>query len=263
MFRMLSLAAIVVLSAAHCFANNSYFIPGDAFFYFEVDQAEWKALQKGEFTVADYDRPEEMGFTFCGYAGFKKLDLSALTPEHRDRLIKAIALMKESYPTKIVEIDHGKAEFLLSPSGIEKKETNKIRVFVYNASHDFLRNRIALKYNESWAETGVKMGFDRDHFRFDFFVPTPQGMAESWRNGSTVEAFNPILPASSKDSLTTPMKIKSSEVAFLICPPVALTALCFPPRDAELKCYVVSEDKTLTLVNDRGKSRKFIWVESK
>lgn len=261
--RILFVAGICLLPATPCSANNSYFIPGDAFFYFEIDQSEWKALTSGELTIVDYDRPEGMSFTLCGYAGYKKLDLSGLSGQFRARLIKAIASMKEKYPTKIVEIDHGEPKLFGAPSGIEKKETNKIRIFVYNRSHDFSQLRIALKYNESWADTAVRLGHKRDDFRYDFFVPTPEGIAESWRMGSAVSPLEVQLPDSEKGFVTVPMKIDSSKVTVLICPPVALKTLCFPPRDSKLECLAVSHDGTWKLVNNTSKASRFVWLQSK
>lgn len=261
--RMLFVTGICFVLATPCAANNSYFIPGDAFFYFEIDQVEWKSLKSGELTVVDYDRPEEMGVTLCGYAGYQKLDLSSLSNQFRGRLIKAIASMKEKYPTRIVEIDHGEPGFFGAPSGIEKKETNKIRVFVYNSSQEFSQHRIALKYNESWAETGVRLGLKRDHFRYDFFVPTPEGITESWRMGSAVSPLKVQLPASDQGYVTAPMKIDSSEVTILICPPVELTTLCFPPRDTKVECFAVSDDGTHRLVNNRTNASKPVWVQAR
>ena len=168
-----------------------------------------------------------MSFTLCGYSGYKRLDISNLSVQFREQLIKAITSVKEKYPTRIVEIDHGEPTLFGAPSGIEKKETNKIRVFVYNKSYDFSQLRIALKYNESWAETATRMGFERDHFRYDFFVPTPQGIAESWRMGSAVSPLKVQLPDTDRGYVTGPIKIDSSEITVLICPPVALTTLVF------------------------------------
>ena len=263
MSRMLFVAASCFLFATPCSGNNSYFIPGDAFFYFEIDQSEWKALQSGDLKILDYDRPEEMEFAFCGYAGYKKLELSNLSNKFRGQLIEAIAAMKKKYPTRIVEIDHGEAGLQIGKSGIERKETNKLRIFLYNSSFDYSKLRIGLKYNESWADTAVRRGFERNHFRYDFFVPTPEGIAESWRMGSAVSPLKVQLPDADQNKLTSPMKIEPSEVTFLICPPVSLTALCFPPRDSKLECFAVSENGRKTLVNDASKARKSIWVEAK
>ncbi|HBE66760.1 MAG TPA: hypothetical protein DDW52_01295 [Planctomycetaceae bacterium] len=261
--RVLIVAVSWLLLATPCSGNNSYFIPGDAFFYCEIDQSEWKALKSGELSVLDYDRPEELSLAFCGYAGYKRLDVSNLSKSFRGRLIKAIAVVKEKYPTKMVEIDHGTPKFFGDPAGIEKKEINKLRIFVYNRSFDFSQYRVGLKYNETWAESGVQLGFARDHFRYDFFIPTSQGMTESWRMGSAVSPLSVQLPESDRGFVTDPMKIEPSKVTFLVCPPVSLNALCFPPRDSELECLAVSEDGQRRLISDASKTLRSPWVEAK
>lgn len=247
--------------ALPCLANNSYFIPGDAFFYFEVDQAEWKALQTGKLSVMKYDRPEELSFSFCGYAGYENLDLANLPDEYRTRLVEAIATMKKKYPSKIVEIDHGAPGFFGEPSGIEKKEVNKIRIFVCNKSFDCGKHRIALKYNESWPEAGVALGFPRDHFQYDFFVASPQAIVESWRMGAEVPPLSVQFPNSDRGYVKEPMKIDPAKVKFLVCPPEPLSSLCFPPRDSDHECFSVSKDGTKTLTVD--KSRKSAWIETR
>lgn len=263
MSRTLFAAGLCLLLAMPCEANNSYFIPGDAFFYFEIDQKEWKALKNGELTSVDYDRPEEMSFTFCGYAGYKKLDLSSMSEHFRGQLIDAVSLVKEKYPTQIVEIDHGKPTFFGAPSGIEKKEANKIRVFVYNTSFDLSKFRIGLKYNESWSDTAVRMGFKKDHFRYDFFVPSAQGIAESWRMGSSVAPLNVALPDSERGYVVIPMTFNPAEVTFVICPPIPLDVLCFPSRDKTIECFAVSQKGRITLTNNTSNSKSSVWLQSK
>lgn len=247
-------------STLQCFGNNSFFIPGDAFFYFEIDQSEWDALQSGKLTVMKYDRPEELSFAFCGYAGYENLDIANLADEYRTRLVEAIATMKKKYPTKIVEIDHGNPGLFGAPSGIEKKEVNKIRIFVCNKSFAPAKHRIALKYNESWPEAGVALGLRRDHFRYDFFVGSSQAIVESWRMGADVRPLSIHLPTG-RIHIKEPMKLDPAEVKFLICPPESLSSLCFPPRDSDLECFSVSEDGTAKLTVD--KSKKSIWTEVK
>ncbi len=263
MTRALAAVGIVLLLASPGPAANGYFIPGDAFFYFELDQAEWKALQAGELTSVRYDRPEHLGFMFCGYAGYENLDLSNLSDEFRGHLVAAVASVKEKYPTKIVEIDHGEPKFFGDPSGIERKETNKLRVFVHNRSFDLSRFRIGLKYNESWGETVAGMGLDREDFHYGFFVPTPQGIAESWRMGSAVRPLAVQFPESDRRGFVRePLKIDPAKTTFLVCPPVSLTSLCFPPREGRLRCFAVSEDGRAEFASVTGNVRKSIWVES-
>lgn len=246
-----------------CLAHNCLFIPGDAFFYFEIDQAEWEALQNGELSVMKYDRPEELSGFFCGYAGYENLDIGNLPDEYRTRLIEAVATMKKKYPSKVVEIDHGQPGLFGAPSGIEKKEVNKIRIFVCDKSLDFSRHRIALKYNESWPDAVVALGLGRDDFPYDFFVKSTEAVVESWRMGSDVRPLNVRLPTSGRIYFREPVKFDPAEVKFLVCPPEPLSSLCFPPRDSDLECFSVSEDGTATLTVDKSKKSKGMWIEAR
>jgi hypothetical protein len=256
-----SAIVIFVSMTLPCLGNNALFIPGDAFFYSEIDQAEWDALQNGKLSVMKYDRPEELSFTLSGYAGYENLGIANLPDEYRTRLVEAIAMMKRKYPSKIVEIDHGDTGSFGGPSGIEKKEVNKIRVFVCNKSFDFGKHRIALKYNESWPEAGVALGLRKDRFRYDFFVGSAQAIVESWRMGAEVQSLSVQLPTSGRIYFKDPMKFDPAEVKFLICPPEPLSSLCFPPRDSDIECRSVSEDGIAKLTVD--KSEKSIWIETK
>ncbi|MCH1496852.1 MAG: hypothetical protein L7U72_16650 [Rubripirellula sp.] len=261
MFRIFSLAVISLLIAAPSAANNSYFIPGDAFFYCEIDLSEWNQLHSGQLNFLEYDRPEEMPVFFCGYTGYRKLDLSNLSTRFRSRLLTAVASMKKRYPSALLELDREENNFP-DTSGIEKKELNKIRVFVYNKSFDYSKFRIGLKYNESWVDYATQRGFKREHFQYDFFVPTVKGITESWRMGSAVPPLNVNLHSSNQDAISTAMTIDASQVMFLICPPVSFESLCFPSRDSKLECYAVSESTLKTLINDQSKPRRSIWLEA-
>jgi len=261
MFRISPLAVISLLITAPCLANNSYFIPGDAFFYCEIDLSEWNQLQSGQLNFLEYDRPEEMPVFFCGYTGYRKLDLSNLSTHFRRQLLTAIASMKKRYPSEIRELEREEND-VPDTSGVEKKETNKIRVFVYNESFDYSKFRIGLKYNESWIDYATQRGFKREHFQYDFFVPTVQGITESWRMGSAVPPLYVNLPSSNQDSISTAMKFDASRVMFLVCPPVSFESLCFPSRDSKLECYAVSESTLKTLVNDQSRPRRSIWLET-
>ena len=205
-------------------ANNSYFIPGDAFFYFEIDQAEWKAFKAGKQSIWKYDRPEHLSFTFCGYAGYENLDLGDLPDDFRKRFIESVDTMKKSFPTKIEEreVPNG-----FAPGLIEKEqfELNKIRIFVFNKDFDFSRHRIGLKYNESWPDFAVKKGYEREHFRYDFFIATPQAIVESWRMGSEVPALQIEFPEDDKGYVKKPIKFDADKFQLLVAPPVSLRAL--------------------------------------
>jgi len=79
MMRRILLAIFILLATvSQCFANNNFFIPGDAFFYFEIEQSEWENFRDGKLSTFDYDRPEHLPVMICGYAGFQKLDIAKL-----------------------------------------------------------------------------------------------------------------------------------------------------------------------------------------
>ena len=261
MNRTLLAISILLVTVSPSFANNNYFIPGDAFFYFEIEQSEWEDFKTGKLSTLDYDRPDDLPFMLCGYAGYQKLDIAKLPKEYRARLVRAVETMKEKYPTKIMEIDHGEPKFFGSPSGIEKKEINKIRIFVYNQAFDFAKFRVGLKYNESWPESAIALGHQKNHFQFDFFISTPKGITESWRRGSDVKPLDVKLPPLEKGFVKTPMKFNPDKIKFLVAPPKSLESLCFPPRDSALECIVVSSNGVQTLTVD--KSGKSIWKVAK
>ncbi len=259
--RVILATCITFVMVAPSFANNNYFIPGDAFFYFEIEQSEWADFKSGELSTINYDRPDHLPFMLCGYAGYQKLNITNLPKEYRGRLVRAVESMKELYPTKIVEIDHGKPEFFGSPSGIEKKEINKIRIFVYNKTFDFAKYQIGLKYNEAWPESAVALGHSKKHFQFDFFVNTPKGITESWRIGTDVDPLNVKLPPGEKGFIKTPITIDPKKLKFLVAPPTSLESLCFPTRDSSIECFVVSNDGVQSLTVD--KSGKTNWKLTK
>ena len=253
MKQTLLLIGIYLSLSSPLLANNNFYIQGDAFFYFEIDNTEWKQIKNNELLTVEYDRPETLPFMLCGYAGYEKLDVSTLPSIYRKRLTEAIGDMKQRYPTKIQTIDHGPPKFFGSPAGIEKKEINKIRVFAYHRDFDFSKHRIGLKYNESWPEVAKKWGHSKEHFQFDFFVNTPKAITESWRIGSDVGPLTHQTPPNSKD----PLKLDYTKIKFLIAPPISLETLCYPTPSSSFECTVVSHQTTKNIEVD--KSPNGVW----
>ncbi|MEL6895753.1 MAG: hypothetical protein AAFP90_06615 [Planctomycetota bacterium] len=110
-------AVLCLFLSSACHANNNYLIVGDAFFYFEIDRAEWKVIRQGELAIVDYDRPVEMPFTFCGYAGSKKLELSGLSDTFRRDFIDAVTKVKRNYASTVVKMKDDKPGFFGCPAG--------------------------------------------------------------------------------------------------------------------------------------------------
>ena len=251
MNRILLAACLLLSLAASSQANNNFYIPGDAFFYFEVDQSEWQEFKSGKKSIWKYDRPDTLPQMFCGYAGYLNLDMSDLPDGYRKRLVDAIARMKSRYPTKIVEqeVPNGFG----GPPQKKQQETNQIPVFVYNQNFDFANYRIGLKYNESWPATATLFGHTQKHFQFDFFVNTPKAITESWRMGSKVDSLHVALPQATKGAVDTPISFAPDDLVVLVAPPVPVASLCFPARETKLECIVVSKQASQTLILDQGR----------
>ena len=57
-------------------ANKISYLPGDALFYFGVENSEWKITNNNQLSALEYDRPEILPSMLCGYAGYQKRDVS-------------------------------------------------------------------------------------------------------------------------------------------------------------------------------------------
>ncbi|MEL6109304.1 MAG: hypothetical protein AAFU85_25125 [Planctomycetota bacterium] len=255
----LSLTLCVLLLAPPALANNSYFTPGDAFFYSEIDQSEWGKLQDGSLTVLKYDRPEHLSFAFCGYSGCENLDIRTLPESFRKNLIDAIETMKKTYPSKTVTREDPKGGFFGAPPEKEKVERNKIRVFVYDRSFDFSKHRIALKYNEDWPRWAKDRGYQSNHFKYDFFVATPNAIAESWHHGIDVAPLQVNLPIPQRGYMEEPVVADASKIKILVAPPIKLGSLAYPVGAETHFCLVVTENSVQRLTVDFTTHPKGRW----
>ncbi|MEM9412917.1 MAG: hypothetical protein AAGA30_17530 [Planctomycetota bacterium] len=229
-------------------ANNNYFIPGDAFYYFEISQAEWDEFKKGSLSTWAYDRPDHLPLMLCGYAGYRNMDVSDLPNDYRKRFIEAVERMKKQFPTRVEKIQE---DGLFNQKVRRSIEKNQIRIFVYNKEFDFTKHRIGLKYNETWPEMGPRLGHAKEHFQFDFFVNTPKAIAESWRMGSNVKGLQVELPAVHRGVIQTPIRFNPNELKFLIAPPNSIESICYPGRKAKDICFEVTNSKLRKLVVDK------------
>ena len=246
-FRLL-LTVLVFSFAGPLIANNNYYLPGDAFFYFEIDQSEWEELQRDRLSSVRYDRPSHLPVAFCGYAGYLNLDLTKLSDEQWKRLKDSIREVKKAYPSKIIE----KEGFSGFGKTKTKEEINKIRIFVYNKTIDFSKHRIGLKYNESWPNWAEKIGHRREHFQFDFFVASARGITESWRMGSVVESLDAEFPPLERGKTNQAIPLDPLRHHILVAPPVSFESLAFPSKDAELECFLLTADRVTRMVPNQS-----------
>ncbi|MEO1527159.1 MAG: hypothetical protein AAFX06_17095 [Planctomycetota bacterium] len=257
--KRLLIVFVAVLLASDGWANNTYFTPGDAFFYCEIEQAEWKRLKSGQLKVLKYDRPEYLPFAFCGYSGCEFLDISGLPASFRENVITAIEMMKEKHPTEWITQEDPNGGFFGAPPPKTKVEANKIRVFIYERSFDFSKHRIGLKYNEDWPRWAKDRGYEMNHFKYDFFISDAQAIAESWQFGVDVAPLELKLPQPQRGYVESPVAPNVAKIKFLIAPPIEINSLAYPVEATEHSCYVVTEESVQRLTVDQTKSPRGCW----
>jgi len=137
---------VVALTACLCSksqANNTYFLPGDAFFYLRLDEVEVAKLPQVKSPEFLYGNHWDGGY-FCGYIGFKKLKILNMSQNMTKGLVKAFARFKSQ----------------LNPDGLSDK---RISVFVYNKDYDWKKHGIGLQYNEKWTAETLRFCYNPDH----------------------------------------------------------------------------------------------------
>ncbi|MDG2127192.1 MAG: hypothetical protein P8K08_04305, partial [Fuerstiella sp.] len=147
---------------------------------------------------------------YNGMPASMKKNLRQVYDEIRESTPKRIEITKE---TTTRATDDGDIK---TPTGRElQTEINGPAVLFYNHSFDMARFRLALKYNERWADDFVEFGHSRDHAVLESFVPIPEAIAEDWRDGNLVDSLKAKLPPISVKSLNTPIEVGSDVVAVI------------------------------------------------
>ncbi|MEL7265426.1 MAG: hypothetical protein AAFP69_11560 [Planctomycetota bacterium] len=59
------------------------------------------------------------------------------------------------------------------------------------------------------------------------------------------------------------MVIDESKVQILVCPPIELEKLCFPPQDEVFPCHAISRQGVRKLTNNTNKPDSEIWLQPK
>ena len=200
-------------------ASNQYFMPGDAFFHTVLTEDVLDRVDDQENPVFEYDRPEFLPQMLCGNIGFQKLQYTKMSPAMKGNLRSAYDQLRESHP-KRVEIrremvtrktDEGDIEV---PTGKKLHiEINGFSVLFYNADFDMKKHRLALKYNERWADEFAAWGHKRNHAILETFVPTKQAIPIDWRDGPAVRPLVAKLPARNSGG---PIEVDKRVMAIII-----------------------------------------------
>ena len=250
---------VFVVSAGNCHATNQYFMPGDAFFHTELTEDQLNRMELTDNPVFTYDRPDFLPRMFCGYAGFKHLQYNRMPASMKQNLHLVYDEIRESAPRQIEitkeftikQTDEGDIEI---PTGrLLQREINGLTVFFYNRSFDMAKFRLALKYNEHWADDFSKFGLPRSHATLETFVPMPQAIAEEWRDAKLVSPLHAKLPPISVKSITTPIEVKSDTVA-VVASKAAFKSLYEGSKSGwnGLAVYLVTADGVTRLEAKKG-----------
>ena len=253
-------ALVSVLSERSSEAANQYFMPGDAFFHSVLTEEALDAMDATEDPVFEYDRPEFLPRMLCGYAGFRRLKYEDMPEGMKKGLRQVYRDVREFTPKRVeitpeVRVETGELGDIDVPTGkMIHTEINGLNVLFYNPSFDRQKHRLALKYNEDWADMFAAYGHQRSHARLETFVPKANVMMEEWRDAAAVE----------------PLKVKHAELTArnievpLIPESEGLVAIIIPDGDFERACnatggewgstsfYLVTESSVSILKADGG-----------
>lgn len=166
--RVLVLVLMLTLApAASLQANNTYFLPGDSFFFLRLSSQDMVRLHPQSTFTWGYSSPREGGY-FCGYAGYSRIQLTMP------------AAMRRSLGRAIKELSP-----LAPPDESDKRR--RVGIFVYNDDFDIHQRRLAVQYNENWVRETAMFGHREDHMRLEDFVGTVDAVTEGWRDGPRVK----------------------------------------------------------------------------
>lgn len=196
-------AAVLTLCAASgASANNTFFLPGDAYFYTRLGSDEIEKLKGVDAPIFTYGSHWNGGFG-CGFIGYQKLQILEIPAEVQ----AALKVAYEKFRSDISERDDLQG---------------KMSVFIYSADYDWQKRGLGLQYNERWVDESVRFGFGRDHLRLESFVIAPNAIVRNWRDADLVSPLNaqcPVLPADHTQAWSkSPVEMEAKNAKLLIIP---------------------------------------------
>ena len=169
------LIILLSLSCTHpaAYANNTLFLPGDAFFFTRLTIAEIEALQDIESPILRYKNHRDGG---CGTFGFQFLKIINMSTGEKENLAIAYKSLHDVLDTNL---DGAKT----------------LNVLVYNRDYAWEIYGIGLQYNENWADETATFGAVRRHLRLESFIldretERPLFVERNWRDSQLVPALS-------------------------------------------------------------------------
>jgi len=194
---------LVALGSSLSLANNTYFLPGDAYFYIRLDLESAQQLTNSKSPILQYGSHWNGGYG-CGQIGYQKIELTNMSADTKSAIVDTYRKFE-----KTVNDDP-------NLSG------GQISVFVYSDEYDWGKFGLGLQYNENWVDESVAFGVSRDHVRLESFVTKPNSIMQNWRDSTLIAplpAVCPTLPNGHKQAWTkTPVKIDLAKCKIVILP---------------------------------------------
>lgn len=207
----LSISLLICLAWAHAAsAHNTFFLPGDAFFHTVLTEEVLDQIENEKNPIFTYSRPEFIESSFCGYAGFSKLEFRSMPMKFKKRLREVYDQLRDAVPKRVEitdEVIYRKGDLgdIAVKTGKKlRREINGFSVFIINGDFDFSKYVLGLKYNEAWAEQVTAFSHDRNHVRLESFIQTSKAIAEDWRDSQLVAPLSTECPPLSKNNIRVP-----------------------------------------------------------
>ena len=173
--------SLAISSHPNASANTNYFLPRNVFFHCTLTtsaatEIATGALKQCVFSYSLYGA--EFGGAFCGYAGYSHEWILAVDDPFVAKLENAYSNIKLTY-------EHEWRETRADEFG-EQVESTLIHVFFYRADYDFIKFRVALRYNENWDGQVVRFGRPRAVAELCCSISGKESIAASWPDSNLV-----------------------------------------------------------------------------
>ena len=191
-------------------AHNTYFLPGDAFFFINFRERDIDWLEKNKAPIFSYGSPRDSALG-CGCLGYRDLQLNNLNDETRNLLIEAFNDFRGQ----------------MSKDRIHR-EREMCSLFVYSAGYDWKKHGLALQYNENWADECVEFGVNREHAVLSTFSDNGSDVVKNWRDSALITPLSAKCPVREDPEteigfnyfpwVKTPVTVDCQDVCFLLIP---------------------------------------------
>ena len=199
--QFLKIIALMIVFSSTALGHNTYFLPGDAFFFTRVDQRVLTELESAESPVLQYGSPFNAGMG-CGYIGYSTIQLEEMSDETKAALVKSYQQFETEIKDRLLAESQPNSGGFGSPETAARVEIN---VFVYSADYDWKEHGIGIQYNENWADESVAFGVKRKNTILSAF--SPYTVALNWRDAELVEPLGvecPELPKGHGENFHAP-----------------------------------------------------------